>query len=440
MNFSKEDRLSMYIDHLNLQKTGTDLDIPDDQEWEELIDTVHLVQITGLIDMPTPDFQEKGKQRIKQELEERQRKAIVIEAPKKRSWKKYYLPLAAACVVALSIIVPTLFPDQKVEAVQIRAVKEEQLVSLGVTKVNHPVMLSGGAGISFEKDEKIVKWNQADASFKEYPLESFQYMRSPDWSPNGKQIAFSGYQTMNAGIWVMEEDGSNVHQLAAPESPDEFYDHPSWSPDGKKLAFAKKRYTLNDSHGVNQTGEEVWTIEMDTGKLTKVAEGSEPRWSPDGNQIAFTKTRKDGESTQKEVWLINTDGTHSRKLTDGMEASWSPDGQFITFAKDTITHKKSEKPKAEIVTTFREIWAIHLDSKKESRLTTSKINEQQLNSLISSSKSETSNLPMEFVVNGQYSDWQPSWSKDGKSIVFVRDTNEESENHFSLMKISLKYE
>ncbi|WP_251548931.1 hypothetical protein [Neobacillus muris] len=435
MNFSKEERLSQYIDRLNQQIH--EADGPADQDWMDLMDTVHLIKLSNAIDMPAPDFQDKGRQRIKQELAERQPKAAPVKPPKKRTWKKYYMPLAAACLVGLSITLPSFFPEQKAEAEQIRAVKEEQLVSLGMEKANNPMPLSDGESIGFEKDEKIVSWNQVNQVIKEFPNDSFQYMRSPAWSPDEKRIAFSGYQTKNAGIWLMDQNGSNVRQLAAPESPDEFYDHPTWSPDGRKIAFAKQRYAMNDSHGHTQTGEEIWMLEIETGKLTKITDGSEPSWSPDGKMITYTKTQKSGG---KEVWVIHLDGSDPLKLTEGMEPDWSPDGQFITFARNSSTRQKAEGIRAEIVSSFREIWAIHVDSKKESRLTESKIDEQELDSLKSSSQSETSDVPQEFVLNGQYSDWQPHWSKDGKAIVFVRDANEESGNHFSLMKIILKYE
>lgn len=442
MNLSKEERLSHYIDKINLQIKNKQSEEPGDQELNELIDTVHLIKISNLIEMPTLDFQEKVRQRIKEEVMEKQQNPGQTKPLNNRTWKKFLLPIVAACLVVISVCLPTLTSNQKAEADQIRVVKEEQLVSLGVTMVNNPIVLSDGKNIGFEKNERIVTWNLDDQLFKEYPLVSFQYMRSPEWSPDEKMVTFSGYKTKNAGIWLMNQDGTNLRLLAAPESPDEFYDHPTWSPDGKKIAFAKQRYTSNDSHGYTQASEEIWVIDIDTGKLTKITDGSEPSWSPNGKDIAFTKTGKKGSNSQKEVWLINTDGSNSRKLTVGMEPNWSPDGQFITFVKNTTKRQKvnGEKQKIEVVSSFRDIWAIHVDSKKESHLTESKINEQELNHLISSSKSESRDVPLKLVMNGQYSDWQPSWSKDGKTIIFVRDINEEKGNHFSLMKIDLKYE
>ncbi|MBM7651277.1 PD40 domain-containing protein [Neobacillus cucumis] len=440
MSLSKEERLSQYIDKWNQQIDKSNRENPDNQEWNELLDTVDLIKISSIVEMPAPDFQEKVRQRITEEIAEKQSKILPIKSHKKSTLKKYLFPLVAACVVLLSMSLQNLFPNDKAEAEQIRAVKEEQLVSLGITKVNNPMVLSDGKTIVFEKDEKIVTWNEDNPLMKDFPLNSFQYMRSPAMSPNEKTIAFSGYKTKNAGIWLMDQDGSNVRELAAPSSPDEYYDHPAWSPDGKKIAFVKLRYTANNSHGFTHASEEIWTIDINSGKLTKITNGSEPSWSPDGQRIAYTKTLTVGETIEKEVWIMNANGANPKKLTDGMEPNWSPDGQFITFAKITTKHQKVDKQKAEIVVSLREIWAIHVESKRESKLSESRINEEKLNKMISSAPSETSDLPLSFVVSGEYDDSQPSWSKDGKSIVFVRNTNEEKGNHFSLMKITLKYE
>jgi TolB protein len=439
MSISKEqERLSQYIDSLN-QTGGLNTVQSHDHDWNEMLDTVNLIKLSHIIDLPTPGFEQTGIQKIKREMEKNKQNAAQVRKSKKRLWKRYYLPLVTAAVVVLSLYLPTLFPDQKAMAEQIRVVKEQQLASLGVSEVNAPAMLSDRNIIGLEKDEQIVLWNQGNQTFTPFSLNTFQYMRHPAWSSDEKTIAFSGYQTKNAGIWLMEQDGTNVRLLTAPDSPDRFYDEPSWSPDGKELAFSKKDYQLTDTDGVTQTSEEIWVMDVKGGKPRKITDGSEPSWSPNGKMIAYTKTQMKGESLQKEVWLINKDGSHPKKLTDGMEPKWSPNGQFLAFARNTTTRQKVDKEKAQIMATFREIWAIHVESKKESRLTKSKINEQEVNQFLSYS-SNSGNLPVNFVTSGQYSDWQPSWSKDGKSIVFVRNVNEENGKHFDLMKLDVKYE
>jgi WD40 repeat protein len=60
----------------------------------------------------------------------------------------------------------------------------------------------------------------------------------PDWSPDGKTVAFQSYKSGTFHIWAMNPDGSNVRELTFG-----FYDdrEPQFSPDGTKIAFSSDR-------------------------------------------------------------------------------------------------------------------------------------------------------------------------------------------------------
>ena len=65
----------------------------------------------------------------------------------------------------------------------------------------------------------------------------------PDWSPDGSQIAYASGPGGSGGIWVMNADGSDPHQLIGCAATDPApcatgdYGGPAWSPDGQQIAF-----------------------------------------------------------------------------------------------------------------------------------------------------------------------------------------------------------
>jgi len=64
--------------------------------------------------------------------------------------------------------------------------------------------------------------------------------RQPDWSPDGKQIAYSYRRDMNAyQLWVMTSTGKNPHPIVL--SGSSFSDTlPAWSPDGSVILFHQR--------------------------------------------------------------------------------------------------------------------------------------------------------------------------------------------------------
>ena len=167
---------------------------------------------------------------------------------------------------------------------------------------------------------------------------------SSSWSPDGKQIAFTsdeGFKWDGSGgsrrnIWVMDANGGNPRNLTNHEALDS---SPDWSPDGMQIAFESNR---DGGWEVDfwKAPSDIYVMTLDGANLINLtnhpaADGS-PDWSPDGNRIAFVSNR-DGDDN-KEIYVMNADGTNPINLTNHPAADrgpdWSPDGNQIVFVSN----------------------------------------------------------------------------------------------------------
>ena len=154
----------------------------------------------------------------------------------------------------------------------------------------------------------------------------------PNWSPDGRRIAFESHREDASDVYVIGADGKNLVQLTKAAESD---GHPSWSPDGLKIAFTSRR-------NGNFTGPfflldlEIFVMDAlgeNVVRLTRSAESdADPSWSPDGTKIAFESQR----DFDYEIYVMDAAGQKVVRLTqspgwDG-EPSWSPDGTKIAFA------------------------------------------------------------------------------------------------------------
>jgi len=133
----------------------------------------------------------------------------------------------------------------------------------------------------------------------------------PAWSPDGTKIAF-GRET--GGISVINADGSGLRDLTS-----YFRDsRPDWSPDGSMLAF---------SSATSQNPNEVRVMNSDGTNVHDVAAGQTPAWSGDG-RIAFARGLDPSE-----IRIVNPDGSNDHRVGDGLAPSWSPDGTSLAVTR-----------------------------------------------------------------------------------------------------------
>ena len=64
------------------------------------------------------------------------------------------------------------------------------------------------------------------------------FVGSPEWSPDGRQVAFDGHVAGNTDIYVVDAAGGPLRRLTTEPSEDIL---PSWSRDGRWIYFASNR-------------------------------------------------------------------------------------------------------------------------------------------------------------------------------------------------------
>jgi Tol biopolymer transport system component/DNA-binding winged helix-turn-helix (wHTH) protein len=152
---------------------------------------------------------------------------------------------------------------------------------------------------------------------------STQEDSSPNFSPDGKQIAFASRRSGSFEIWVCGFDGSNPRQLTNIGGP--LTGTPRWSPDGSLIAF--------DSW--SEGNPEIYVISAEGGKPRRLtddrSEDITPSWSRDGQWVYFSSTR----SGSMQIWKVPSGGGPATQVTKlgGFEGFESVDGKYFYYAK-----------------------------------------------------------------------------------------------------------
>jgi TolB protein len=139
---------------------------------------------------------------------------------------------------------------------------------------------------------------------------------SPSYSPDGTKIAFISGKSGSPQVYIMDADGSNV-QLLTPYTPGvrSYRASPDWSPDGRAVAYEQQNGNF-----------QIWTIDLRDRapkQLTSEGENEDPSWAPDGRHIVFTSSR----TGDKQLWILDTETGRARQLTHtkgARLAAWSP--------------------------------------------------------------------------------------------------------------------
>jgi Tol biopolymer transport system component len=154
-------------------------------------------------------------------------------------------------------------------------------------------------------------------------ISSMYAQQFPDYSPDGRKIAFQSNRSGNVEVWTCDTDGSNCQQITSFDGPQ--CGTPHWSPDSHWLAL--------DSRA--EGSPEIYVVAADGGKPRRITDHPSnnilPSWSHDGLWIYFTSDR----SGRYEVWKVAGDGGEPVQVTrsGGYRTSESPDGKYLYYTK-----------------------------------------------------------------------------------------------------------
>ncbi len=148
---------------------------------------------------------------------------------------------------------------------------------------------------------------------------------APQFSPDGKRIAYMSNRTGPWQIWVSDTNGSNPRQVSFTESAGT----PRWSPDGHSIAF--------DAPYDGQT--RIFVVKVDGDEQARpIVKGLVPSFSRDGKWIYFASD----QTGDWQVWKVPVSGGREAQLTTngGFAALESADGY--------VYYSKSRYPQPEI--------------------------------------------------------------------------------------------
>jgi Tol biopolymer transport system component len=155
-----------------------------------------------------------------------------------------------------------------------------------------------------------------------------EFVQSPIWSPDGKQLAYVQIRDGVEGVYRRAADGTGTEELLF-KNPSAFLDLSDWSLDGRYMSFSKSDlsggtlYVLPLAGTEAREPREVFHSDLILGS---------PRFSPDGRYLSYVQ--QNIQIQRAEVFVRPVDGSGGPwQISDGAQspAFWRNDGKELYY-------------------------------------------------------------------------------------------------------------
>jgi Tol biopolymer transport system component/imidazolonepropionase-like amidohydrolase len=221
-----------------------------------------------------------------------------------------------------------------------------------------PVFSPDGQQIAFTSDraggDNIWIVNADGSEPVQVTKEKFRLLNNPAWTPDGEYIVarkhFTSGRSLGAGeMWMYHRSGGGGVQLTKRKNDQQDAGEPVVSPDGRHVYFSEDMSggsTFQYNKDANGSIYHLRRLDLESGDLISLVTGNggaaTPAPSPDGNKVAFVRRERDKSS----LYLLDLASGGETRLFDGLSHDqqeawaifgvypgfdWTPDNQSIVF-------------------------------------------------------------------------------------------------------------
>jgi tricorn protease len=189
--------------------------------------------------------------------------------------------------------------------------------------IEHVALSPGGRRAAFAARGEILTVPKEHGDVRNLTRSPGAHDKHPAFSPDGATIAFVSDRSGEEQIWLVDHLGAGPARQLTKGLAVMLY-APDWSPNGKRIAFCDKDGVLR-------------VVDVDTGELTVVDDESRGQigdhaWSPCSGHLAYSRT---GPSELRAVWIwsVADRSLHrvSRPLSQDHTPTWDPRGERLFF-------------------------------------------------------------------------------------------------------------